>query len=243
MIRSLSLAIISLALVFPLLTPSQAASLRVAPVVLDLRAPTAASTIRIWNDAQKPINVQIRVFRWLQRNGEDAYEQTNEVVASPPITRLQPGRENLIRIVRTSKRPFDGEESYRLVVDELPDPSRRQAGTVTLVVRHSIPVFFAHPDALRAEPSWTVEPRGNGIVVHVRNSGSRRLKVSNLSVSSGGAAVASRKGLIGYVLRNSSASWFVPATGPRGRLSGRSVTISADSEAGRFDATARLRDD
>jgi fimbrial chaperone protein len=98
-----------------------AASLRVAPVVLDLRAPTAASTIRIWNDAGRAINVQIRVFRWTQRNGEDAYEATNDVVASPPITKLRPGGENLVRIVRTSKRPVEAEESYRLVVDELPD--------------------------------------------------------------------------------------------------------------------------
>lgn len=67
-----------------------------------------------------------------------------------------------------------------------------------------------------------------------------RLKVSNLAVNSGGSAVARREGLVGYVLGNSSASWFVPGTG-RGRLSGRSVTITADSEAGRFDATARLK--
>lgn len=119
--RSLALAAASLGLALQFLSPSQAASLRVAPVVLDLRAPTAASTIRIWNDARRPINVQIRVFRWVQRNGEDAYEQTNDVVASPPITTLRPGGENLVRIVRTSKRPVDGEESYRLVVDELPD--------------------------------------------------------------------------------------------------------------------------
>lgn len=238
--RSLALAAASLGLALQFLSPSQAASLRVAPVVLDLRAPTAASTIRIWNDARRPINVQIRVFRWVQRNGEDAYEQTNDVVASPPITTLRPGGENLVRIVRTSKRPVDGEESYRLVVDELPDPSRRQASTVTLVVRHSIPVFFANPDAQGAEPSWTVEPRRGGVVVTARNTGTMRLKVSNLAVNSGGTAVAPREGLVGYVLGNSSASWFVPGTG-RGRLSGRSVTITADSEAGRFDATARLK--
>ncbi|ARS66240.1 molecular chaperone [Sinorhizobium meliloti] len=238
--RSLALAVASFALAFQLATPSQAASLRVAPVVLDLRAPTAASTIRIWNDARRPINVQIRVFRWVQRNGEDAYERTSEVVASPPMTTLRPGGENLVRIVRTSKRPVDGEESYRLVVDELPEPSRRKAGTVALVVRHSIPVFFANPDAPGADPLWTVEPRQGGVVVTVRNSGTMRLKVSNLSVNSGGAAVARREGLVGYVLGNSSASWFVPGTG-RGRLSGRSVKITADSEAGGFDATARLR--
>ncbi|RUV68975.1 MAG: molecular chaperone [Mesorhizobium sp.] len=237
--RSLALIVACLAAVLEFTGSSEAASLRVAPVVLDLRAPTAASTIRIWNDARRPINVQVRVLRWTQQNGEDTYQTTNDVVASPPITTLRPGGENLVRIVRTSKRPVDGEESYRLVVDELPDPSRRVAGTVVLVVRHSIPVFFATTDAPGASPSWSVQQRRGGYLVTVRNRGSMRLKISNLALSSGGRAVARREGLVGYALGNSTAKWFVPATG-RGRPSGGSVSISADSEAGRFDATARL---
>jgi fimbrial chaperone protein len=237
--RFLSLLIVGLAAFLGNAGLAEATSLRVAPVILDLHAPTAASTIRVWNDARQPINVQIRVFRWTQRNGEDVYEQTSDVVASPPITTLQPGGENLIRIVRTSNRPVQGEESYRLVVDELPDPSRRQANTVTLVVRKSIPVFFATGEASGASPSWTVTPRRGGYVVTVQNSGTKRLKVSNLTLGPSSAPAARRDGLVGYVLGNSTASWFIPGTGQG--LSGSSVTISADSEAGRFDATARLQ--
>jgi fimbrial chaperone protein len=217
-----------------------AASLRVAPVVLDLQAPTAASTIRIWNDARRPINVQIRVFRWSQQNGEDSYEATNDVVASPPMATLRPGGENLVRIVRTSKRPVRAEESYRLVVDELPEPSRRKAGTVALVVRHSIPVFFATEDAQGAEPAWSVSRQAGGYLVTVRNGGAKRLKVSNLTLDTGGPALGRRDGLVGYALGNSTATWFVPASG-RGRVSGGSVSIKAESEAGPFHATARYR--
>lgn len=240
MVRLFFPAVMALLFLTQLASPSHAASLRVAPVVLDLRAPTAASSIRVWNEARRPINVQVRVFRWFQRNGEDVYEATNDVVASPPMTTLKPGGENLVRIVRTSKRPVQKEESYRLVVDELPDARRQKGGTVVLVVRHSIPVFFTNPDAAGAEPSWAVERQRGGYVVTVRNRGAMRLKVSNLQLSSGGASVGQREGLVGYVLGNSSASWFVPATGNR-RVAGGSVTISADSEAGRFDATARLK--
>ncbi|QEM81169.1 molecular chaperone [Halomonas binhaiensis] len=219
--------------------PSVAASLRVAPVILDLSAPTSASTIRIWNDAQRPINVQVRVFRWTQQNGNDVYETASDVAASPPITTLQPGGENIVRIVRTTKQPVQAEESYRLVVDELPSPSRQHAGTVTLVVRHSIPVFFAEPDVKDAHPSWSVEKRQNGYMVSVRNDGDRRFKVSNLSLISDGTVVAQHEGLVGYVLGSSTASWFVPEKG-RSDISEGAVTITADSETGRFDATARI---
>ncbi|ERL49171.1 molecular chaperone [Halomonas huangheensis] len=221
------------------MAPSEAASLRVAPVILDLSAPTAASTIRIWNDAQQPINVQIRVFRWTQQNGEDVYEEASDVVASPPITTLQPGGENLVRVVRTAKQPVQAEESYRLIVDELPTSSQREAGTVSLVVRHSIPVFFADPDVPEAAPAWSVDQRQGGYMVTVRNDGARRFKVSNLSLSNGSAVVARHDGLVGYVLGNSTARWFVPGRSIEG-VSGESMTITADSETGSFDATARL---
>lgn len=215
------------------------ASLRVAPVALDLRAPTAASTIRVRNDENRPLHVQVRVFRWSQRGGEDVYEATNDVVASPPITTLQPGGENLVRIVRTTQRPVQGEESYRIVVDELPDPARRQAGTVVLVVRHSIPVFFGPPDAAGAQPSWSVTPVRGGYRVTVSNAGGQRLKVSNLVLSENGRVLARQDGLVGYVLGNAAASWLVPAAGA-GSPSGGTLTVSADSEAGRFNAIARI---
>jgi len=230
--------VIYLLCLFVFVASSNAASLRVAPVILDLKAPQAASTIRIWNDAPRPIHVQVRVFRWDQKNGGDVYTPTNDVAASPPFIALDPGGENLIRVVRTSKRAIGKEESYRLIVDELPEPSRRQAGVVNLVVRHSIPVFFTPPGSSPAM-SWTVEPKRGGYVVTVRNDGTQRLRVSNLVLSSQGKTLAHRGGLVGYVLGESSVTWFVPAKG--GRPSGGTVMIGADSEGGRVNAQARMR--
>lgn len=241
MIRLFSLILVSAALLFGVSASVDAASLRVAPTTLDITASTsAATTIRIWNDAKTPINVQVRVFRWVQRGGRDIYEQTKDVVASPPMTTLQPGAENLIRVVRTSQRPVGDEESYRLLVDELPNPARRQAGSVALVVRHSIPVFIRNPNVMAAAPSWRVEPRRGGVIVTAQNQGQKRLRISNLTVASEGKILARRDGLVGYVLGNSSTSWFIPGTGQT-RLSAGSARITADSESGRFDATAVLR--
>ena len=220
-----------------LASPAWAASLRVAPVILDLKAPTAASTIRVWNDADRPIHVQVRVFRWSQQNGQDVYEATNDVVASPPITTLLPNGENLIRIVRSTKRPIEDEESYRIIVDELPDSSRRQNGTVILVLRHSIPVFFSQSTATRADPSWSVRRIHGGYQVTVKNTGAKRLKVYDLALSDNGIVLAKQEGLVGYVLGNGTTSWVVPGSGSP---SGEMLTISAHSEAGRFDARAHI---
>jgi fimbrial chaperone protein len=222
------------------ISPSEAASLRVSPVLIDLSAPTATSSLRIWNDAQRPINVQVRIFRWSQKDGQEIYTPAEGVVASPPITKLKPGGENMIRVVRTTKQPVQAEESYRLIVDELPDPNRRQGGTVVMVVRHSIPVFFTKPVAGDAAVAWSVQQKPGGYQVTATNDGARRFKISNLSLLGSGGAVAQQDGLVGYALGKSTMSWFVPAT--RGtRTSGRSLTIRAENEAGPFNATASVK--
>ncbi len=120
-----------------------AASLRVSPITLDLKAPAAASTVRLWDSGLKPVNVQVRVFRWTKVNGKDRLDPTTDVVASPPITKLTPGTENLIRVVRVTKRPVKGVEAYRLLIDELPAAGKRLPGQVNVMVRHSIPVRFS----------------------------------------------------------------------------------------------------
>ncbi|NWJ27745.1 molecular chaperone [Rhizobium sp. RM] len=219
-------------------SPSHATSLRVSPVILDLRAPAASSSLRIWNDAKIPINVQVRIFRWTQQNGSDVLTAAEDVVASPPMTQLKPGAENLVRIVRLSKAPIKAEESYRIMVDELPVQTKAPSGTVNLVVRHSIPVFFSNASASDAEPVWTVTPKANGYQVTVSNKGLKRLRIANLKLLGGnGQAVAQQQGLVGYVLGKSGASWLIPAVGKR---AGGTLKVSADSEGGPVNATARL---
>lgn len=208
------------------------ASLRVAPTTIELIAPDSASTINLRNEAKRPLNVQIRVFRWVQENGAERLEPTTDVVASPPAAKLAPNADYVVRVVRVSKAAVRSEESYRLVVDELPDPSRRKAGTVALVVRHVIPVFFRNPDASSPDVSWSISRSGRGFVLAARNGGSSRLRISDVSIMQGGQKVAGQKGLLGYVLGGATMRWPMGAKG----LSGRSATLRAESDFGPFDA-------
>jgi fimbrial chaperone protein len=67
-------------------TPARAdAVLEVAPVLLDIQAPSATGTVSVKNDNARPTTIQVRLFRWRQGDGEERYEPTQDVVASPPI--------------------------------------------------------------------------------------------------------------------------------------------------------------
>src|SRR5438270_3421697 len=97
------------------------ATLQVGPALIEVLAPGAASTLTLRNNGEKPINVQVRVFRWSEENGQERLEATDDVIASPPAVTLAPKVDYVARVVRVSKQPPVGEEAYRLLVDELPD--------------------------------------------------------------------------------------------------------------------------
>jgi fimbrial chaperone protein len=224
------------AFLLSLSTPSQAASLQVSPVSIEVLAPGAAATITLRNDGPSPLNAQIRVFRWSQVNGEEKLEPTDDVVASPPITILAPKTDYTVRLVRVVKRPVSVGESYRLLVDELPEPKARQNRVVTLVMRYSIPVFFYPRGTADAKLAWSVEQRGQRVYVSAANAGDRHVRISALTLRDGNGTTASfGDGLTGYVLPRSTMRWEAPAN--IRRLGTSSVVISAQGDSGPINAS------
>ncbi|HVW54927.1 MAG TPA: molecular chaperone [Rhizobiaceae bacterium] len=225
------------AILLAIVPSTDAASLRVAPTTVELIAPDSAATFTLRNEAPRPLNVQIRVFRWIQTNGSEQLEPTSGVVASPPATKLKPNEDYTIRVIRVDKSPVKTEESYRVVVDELPDPSRKRAGTVNLVVRYMIPVFFRNADAGGPEVSWQLKRSGGGLELIGRNRGGSRLRLSDLKLTQGGKTIARRKGLVGYVLGGATMEFPV---GRGTRLGGGKVKLSANSAVGPISASVSL---
>jgi fimbrial chaperone protein len=214
-------------------TFANAASLRVAPTNLELIAPDSAATLNLTNEAKRPINIQVRVFKWSQVNGIEQLEPTADVVASPPSAKMQASADYTVRVVRVSKAPVRKEESYRVIVDELPDPSRAKAGTVALVVRYSVPVFFRNPDAAPPDVSWTLTRSGGSLMLTGRNNGDSRFRLSNVVLKQGDTKIGSKSGLVGYVLGGATMQWPIGSTKS---LSGNAVTLQGLSDFGPFDA-------
>lgn len=216
-----------------------AGSLQVAPVLVEVPSPSLSSTVQIRNEGAAPLNAQIRVFKWTQTAAGDQLVPTNDVLASPPVSRLPAGANHTIRLVRTTRAALNGEESYRILIDELPDPTRPVPGTISLVMRHSVPVFFRPALADKPHVAWSVERSGGRAFLAATNMGGRRLRVAGLSVrDANGASVTVSKGLAGYVLSHSSAKWELP--GDAGRYLKGPVKVSAQSDAGEINETASV---
>lgn len=216
---------------------AHAGALRVSPVSLDLPDTQSAATLTLSNDDIQEMNVQVRVFRWTQIDGEDHLEPAEDVVASPPIASVKPGSERLVRIVRTGP-PKPGEMSYRLIVDELPPPPGGGARAVQLLMRHSIPVFFTTGEAGDPKLAWAINSDATDYTLVGQNSGVRRLRLSNIKLKgSDGRVISERGGLLGYVLPGAQVSWRLPLNALKGQdLPARLV---ADTDVGSIDVALK----
>ncbi len=218
---------------------SEAAALRVAPIIVDI-ASGATSTIELQNLARTEAAVQVRIFRWVQHSGRNQLVPTRDVVASPPFTKIRPGQRNIIRIVRLSKRPIVGEESYRVLIDEIPKRSKGRSMKVGIALRYSLPVFFGSNPPGDHGLKWSVTQKKGQTVVTARNPGNRRVRLSALTLADrSGRKLRFGKGLTGYVLGRSTATWKT-----KGLISARAnarVLITARTENGTIENEAKLR--
>lgn len=239
MLRRLGTAVI--AAVCACLVPppaSLAASLSVSPTFIDQPAPANTAVVTVQTQGKDPVRVQIRLFRWVQVDGKDRLEPTRDVVASPPMLKVAPGMDYTVRIVRLAKRPVAGEESYRLLVDQLPEPKDRKANQVNLVIRHSIPVFFRAGDTSPPAIGWSAARTKQGLVLTARNDGERRLKLTDLVVKTAAGNVVRRiDGLAGYVLAGSSMSWILPGQA----AAGSALDIAGQGEGGPLHGTSLVK--
>lgn len=202
--------------------------LRVTPVRIDIQAPVSGASLTLSNGGSRPMAVQVRVFKWHQKNGEDIYTLAKGVAVSPPMLSLRPKSESVLRVVRTNAAPLVQEESYRLVVDQLPDPAlRRQKGsTISFVVRHNIPVFFAPQGMLEPDLTWKAVPVKGGYRVTASNNGTRHIGLAEVKLLSGKTVVGTLNGLAGYALAGSSGSFFV--SGRSGKMPDRIEAVDTN---------------
>lgn len=215
--------------------PARAASLVVAPVTLDIPAPGAGATLTLRNAGRAPLAAQLRVMRWRQVDGVERLEPASEVVASPPAMTLEPGADYAVRVIRLDRTPVAAEHAYRLLVDELPDPRAQRSGTVALVVRYSVPIFFSAP-AAAPRLAWTVRSQGDRVTATARNDGGRRVRLSGMRLrDSRGRTISFGDGLAGYVLAGSTMRFQA-----RGGLAGGGARIVATTDLGPLDASAAV---
>ncbi|MBK0098206.1 molecular chaperone [Erwinia sp. S63] len=207
-------------------------SLMIWPIDPAINPDEKASELWLENRGNATTMMQVRIFSWLQVGGQEQYQTQQQVVASPPMVRLEPGQKQLVRLIKQGPPEAGREMSYRVVLDEIPTPrtpGENQAG-LTFQMRYSVPLFVygngVTSDSAKPQLSWQQVDSGGKHWLELTNRGNGHARLSNVTI--GGRRLGN--GLFGYVLANSSNRW--PLT------SSVSGELSAEVNKGHWSSAA-----
>ncbi|WP_345817835.1 molecular chaperone (plasmid) [Paraburkholderia sp. PREW-6R] len=191
------------------------ASLQISPVSVELQSGEKATGVTLRNPDEQPMYGQVRVFRWDQENGEDVLAPSQELIASPPLVEMAPHGEQLVRLVRANAVPSSTEQSYRLLIDELPQPEEGSSSGVKIRLRYSVPVFV-EPAGVAGVPdlTWHLWKTSSGWTMRVQNTGTRRAQIAAVDVvDRAGTPHHVNRGLLGYALAGRAGEWSITLPG------------------------------
>jgi len=114
---------------------------RVVPIRLDLGKDAKSGVLTVVNEGDEKINFQMKAFEWTQdAEGKDRYAETNDLIFFPKIMLLEKKEE---RIIRAGIRipAVTQEKTYRLFIEEIPEPKKAEGVQVALAIRFGVPIF------------------------------------------------------------------------------------------------------
>ena len=222
--------------------PAWAGGIAIGPLSLEIGPRARIAVLGVTNRGTAPIDLQAEALAWSQAGATDALEPTDEIVVSPAIATVPPGKEQLFRVAVRRPLPPGAEQAFRVVVSDVSDPEAADAASgsggapaVQFRLAHSIPLYV---QTLRSgQPELGVEPcpaAGNAVCVRVRNEGTRRAVVRRVTLQGGGWAHELATGTV--VLAGGARTFTVPAGAARGARLAVHVDAGDASVSGVIDA-------
>jgi len=139
----MKLTLLSAVLLLALASQSLAGDWRVLPIKLFLDAKHLNDSVRLINNAEAPLNLQMAAFEWTQsESGEDVYTPSDELIFFPRLLTIPPGEERVLR-AGIKIPPSEWEKTFRIYIEEIPEPGPKGSAAVSVAVRFGLPVFVA----------------------------------------------------------------------------------------------------
>ena len=190
--------------------PANAGSLQVDPIMLEISQSRRTTTLRIVNREPVPVTIRAHALAWSQPAGVDLYQDTNDVIVSPPIFTI-PG--NGVQIVRIGLRPHAASGgAFRVIVEEVP---AAHPGTIQVALRLDLPLLAMVPAGTMRDLSWSARRQADGgwvLEAEHRGEGAVRIAPADGAAATGISDEAEIH--YGTVLPHSRRRWTFPARPP-----------------------------
>ncbi len=208
------------------LLPARAAVL-IWPTNIFIDSKEKGAALWLENRGETVQTYQMRLYAWSQNDGKDELGEQNGIVGSPPIMEIEPGKRQLIRLIRTRMPPPGTELTYRIILDEIPSVQAEEpdkANGVKFRMRYSIPVFvFGEGLSSQSLPgneeqdtdkpliashlSWRIKNGSKQKMLEISNSGPVHVHLRNLTFAGTAGTETNPRGPAGYILPHTTMSW------------------------------------
>jgi len=197
------------------ITQAHAASLQVAPILLEFSPQEKVKELWLTNTGNENIRAQVRVNAWTQSNQQDILANSKDLIASPMVISIPAGQRQLVRLIRNTQIANTTEQAYRLIVDELPNSQTNVQSGLQLLLKYSIPVFLKVSDSNDTDQGITslqgMSFKYNTQTLTINNQSSHYKRFSQFAyIDAHGKKIPIQMGLMGYVLSGKSMQWKIP---------------------------------
>ena len=147
-----------------------AGSFSVTPLRVELSKSEPTRIINLQNLDPRPVTVQLQILAWSHRDGTDHFIPTRDVIVNPQIFHLKANSLQIVRAGLIRKADTDEELSYRLFIEEIPEPPTADFKGAQLALKISLPVFVASEK--NAKPNLEFHSM-------LQNDGNLKMKIVN----------------------------------------------------------------
>ncbi len=110
--------------------------------------------MQIENLSDEPVTIQAHVVTWSYQGAHDQYADTDEVMLNPPIFSLDSHQKQFIRLGLRRKNDSTIERTYRLILEQVPQPPKPGFVGLTTILRISVPIFVKPENKVSPRVAW-----------------------------------------------------------------------------------------
>jgi fimbrial chaperone protein len=195
----------------------------ISPVVVEFGPRQKVATVRVTlsDTALRPMRLQAQLLQWGQDlRGATVTQASDDLIVTPRIAELKPGQQQVLRLALRKSLPAETEKAYRLVLEDIAQPSTTELGggaAVNFRMAYDLPVMVAPRGAVvtalrwRACPSSAAPRLTKGMCVRIANAGNRRVKIQSVTIGGDGWQEVLTLKEADAMLAGAEREWVIPA--------------------------------
>lgn len=161
---------------------TEAASIAISPLRLDIKPGQQMTAMTVSNTGQQPVLVQGQIKVWPDGDQPEGSTSNSGMMLTPPLFKLAPGGKQLVRIGWQQQSPTPAhEQAFRVFLQEVPTQTDSTPG-IKVALRLSVPLFAqpSSPETHKMDWQWQADSAEGVLQLH--NYGNRHERISHLKI-------------------------------------------------------------